>query len=141
MQRWIFELRRDAPAKLIALGVVVLSVPFVAVHLMSQYSVQSEKAPEQIGVDANATRVKLRDLSAVLVTADKRGDVQLAKEVRLQVFGVDTTLSYQPQEKQFVLRMCRLAAKHLITGAESIIAGGRWNNEDQFHTAASDCRD
>ncbi|MDO8776591.1 MAG: hypothetical protein Q7K57_49335 [Burkholderiaceae bacterium] len=103
-------------------------------------SPQTAIQESQVGIDPNATRNKLRELSAVLVTADKKGDAQLAQTVLMYAVALQVTMQQQPDEKKSALRNCALAAKHLSTGAVSIKDGGRWLNEDQFQAAAGDCR-
>lgn len=98
------------------------------------------KADELAGVDPNATREKLRELSAVLVSADKKGDAQLAQTVLNHAVALQVTIDHQPGEKKSALRNCALAAQHLASGADFIARGGRWQNEDQFQAAAGDCR-
>jgi hypothetical protein len=54
--------------------------------------------------------------------------------------AVQVTIQHQSNEQQAALRNCALAVKHLLTGAQAIQDGGRWLNEDQFQSAAGDCR-
>lgn len=98
------------------------------------------KAAEMVGVDANATRLKLRELSDALVTADKKGDAALAQTIMHHAVDIMVTMERQPPGSKSLPRDCTLAAQHLATGAETIARGGRWRNADQFQAAAGDCR-
>lgn len=98
------------------------------------------KAAEFVGVDPNPTREKLRELSAALVSADKKGDAQLAETVFKHALALKVTIDHQSGDKKSALRNCALAAQHLVSAADLIARGGRWQNEDQFQAAAGDCR-
>lgn len=137
--RWPSSAQRAMAYGLIPAG---LAAVFFVGQLFSGGDDQPAEPPGLAGIDPNATRDRLRELSAVLVAADKKGDVELAKTVLLLTVALHVTIEHQPGVKQVgaALYNCALAAKHLSTGAESVTSGGRWLNEDRFQVAAGDCR-
>ena len=149
MNRTLFELKR------VGLGAVMQSIALWAVILLAAaggifigYKIfgsdidapQPQAQESLIGIEPDATRNKLRELSTVLVAADKKGDAALANTVFLHIVAMRITMENQPAEKKKALYNCTLAAKHLSSGSETVKAGYRWLNEDQFQSAVGDCR-
>lgn len=115
----------------------------VGIFISNNYNSNEVAAkPGESGVDANVTRIELRDISTALVTADKKGDSQLASLVVASVLVLTLKIEGQPEFKKVGsgLYNCSLAARNLLNGAKSVGKGGRWLNQDQFQEAVSDCR-
>lgn len=143
MNRTIFELRRADwtawPKALAVVAVAGFAVYGASVMLGSDSPTSS---PGAVGVDADATRQHLRELSAVLVTANKKSDEQLASQVKLQVIATMVTIDHQPGAKDLnsPMHACATAARNLVDAATVVENGGRWLNEDTFQEAAANCR-
>lgn len=150
MNRTMFELKRagagSAMQSIVTWAVILLASAGGIYVGYKIFGTDADTAPQvqaqsgQVGIDPDATRNKLRELSAVLVAADKKGDAELARTVLVHSVAVQVTIQHQSNEQQAALRNCALAVKHLLTGAQAIQDGGRWLNEDQFQAAAGDCR-
>jgi hypothetical protein len=126
----------------LAPGVFML-VLVVGIALSNQTNNTVAPEPPGVpGVDPNATRIELRDISAALVTADKKGDVQVASLVIAAALNLTVKIESQPDFKRLdgALRNCSLASRNLLNGAELVAKGGRWLNQDQFQAAVADCR-
>ena len=136
--RWPSSAQRAMTYGLIPAG---LAAVFFVGQLFSGADDQPAEPPGVAGIDPNATRDRLRELSAVLIAADKKGDAKLANAVLLTAVALLVTIEHQPGAKQAgaALYNCALAAKHLSAGAESVTRSGRWLNEDQFQAAAGSC--
>jgi hypothetical protein len=122
---------------------VVVLVFAVGLNLSSPGPVLPDvgKSAAQPGIEQNATRLRLREYASLLVEADKKGDVKLAKNVMLLSLGARVEIDHQPDAFKLGsgAHNCALAARNLVQAAEYVASGGRWINQDQFDNAVSDC--
>ena len=90
---------------------------------------------------AKITAKALVRLDAVVVDANKRGDIQMATQTLDEFIAIMSGWNDQQQSAAAgKYRNCVLATSHVMDGAISVMRGGHYLNRDRFNSALDVCK-
>jgi len=121
------------------LGLTLIAPLTVLVFVFARDLQQPWKPSGTPGVEVAPTRHELKELAALLRTADGKGDAAFANQLHRRMADVLQAMNEREFNKGSPMNDCRLAAINLAAGIVRVGDGYSWTDQSRFEAALEGC--